>query len=128
MVQESNLPGPEEPRRVSTALPYRSANHPFIACANRLRFAEPAGWRVAVKPAWIIMIFMLTPASRQQPRRPARRRRVAGASKNGQRGWIRTTDLLLPRQAGTARLPYALMIELMKWGTRQDSNPHDPDS
>jgi hypothetical protein len=26
----------------------------------------------------------------------------------GQGEWIRTTDLLLPRQAGTARLPYAL--------------------
>src|SRR5262245_50137338 len=29
---------------------------------------------------------------------------------NGQRGWIRTTDLLLPRQAGTTRLPYTLVI------------------
>src|SRR5215470_10788986 len=28
---------------------------------------------------------------------------------NGQGGWIRTTDLLLPRQAGTARLPYTLI-------------------
>ena len=32
------------------------------------------------------------------------------ARDNGQRGWIRTTDPLLPRQVGTARLPYALTM------------------
>jgi hypothetical protein len=36
-------------------------------------------------------------------------RRGCGGSRIGQSGWIRTTDLLLPRQAGTARLPYTLM-------------------
>ena len=30
----------------------------------------------------------------------------------GQGGWIRTNVLLLPRQAGTTGLPYALMIGL----------------
>jgi hypothetical protein len=42
----------------------------------------------------------------------------------GQGGWIRTTDLLVPRQAGTARLPYTLM----HWRAREDSNLHRPDS
>src|SRR5215467_14448878 len=38
----------------------------------------------------------------------------------GQGGWIPTTDLLLPRQAGTGRLPYTLT----KWSSRQESNLH----
>jgi hypothetical protein len=37
-------------------------------------------------------------------------RRRCGGSRIGQRGWIRTTDPLLPRQVGTAGLPYTLMI------------------
>lgn len=33
--------------------------------------------------------------------------RLPGQNSMNQGGWIRTTDLLLPRQAGTAKLPYA---------------------
>lgn len=36
------------------------------------------------------------------------RRRISPCGEIGQRGWIRTTGFLLPRQAGTARLPYTL--------------------
>ena len=58
-------------RRVSTALPYRSANHPLS------------------QPSHVGSLLRY---------------------KVGQRGWIRTTDLLRPRQAGTAKLPYTLMM------------------
>ena len=44
----------------------------------------------------------------------------AGTCAIGQGGWIPTTDLLLPRQAGTGKLPYTLM----KWPSRQESNLH----
>ena len=53
--------------------------------------------RAGVEPAWTDSESVLTD-------RPAR--------DDGQRGWIRTTDPLLPRQVGTARLPYTLMIGL----------------
>ena len=36
----------------------------------------------------------------------------------GQRGWIRTTDLLRPRQAGTAKLPYTLVMTRAHGRTR----------
>ena len=41
----------------------------------------------------------------------------------GQRGWIRTTDLLHPRQAGTARLPYTLIMTGAHGRTRTCTSP-----
>lgn len=69
---------------------------------------------------------VLAPVDGIEPPLPRSERSVLPLNETGigQSGWIRTTDPLLPRQVGTTRLPYTLMI----WTSRRDSNPHAPRS
>jgi hypothetical protein len=88
------------PRYLPTWLPRRSRSpkqgsnlglRSLSYSALRLRLAAPLG----IEPS---------PPRSKRGALPARQRGMIG-----QRGWIRTTDLLRPRQAGTAQLPYTLM-------------------
>lgn len=126
-------------RRVSTALPYRSANSPnsggdgalggtrtsmglFRTRLTVQLVHERMVWRPRpVLPRLMAVLQTAAFLFRHRAKLAARTgaepvwtrvRRLAGrpARDNGQRGWIRTTDPLLPRQVGTARLPYALMM------------------
>jgi hypothetical protein len=133
-------------RRVSTALPYRSANSPnsngaldwtrtsigpfrrrlTVQLVHERMLEAPAGAapalggfadrRVPVSPRGRIGCAHRNRTCLNGFR--VRRLTARPARDDGQREWIRTTDPLLPRQVGTTRLPCTLLMNGLPDRTR----------